>query len=108
MMSGRSQSRRDFLVRSAAVGGGLLFPAWLLGCGKKTLQCTDTTGLRPEEITTRTALAYTDVAAEPAKNCTGCQLYKAAGPDQCGTCTVIKGPVHPNGSCKSWAAKQPA
>jgi hypothetical protein len=102
-----SQSRREFLLRSAAVGG-MLLPAWMLACGKKTLVCTDTIGLKPDEIATRTALQYTDAATEANKTCSTCQLYKPAGPDQCGACTVVKGPVHPQGSCKSWAAKQPA
>lgn len=66
-------------------------------------KCDDTTGLAPAEIEARKALGYVDASPEPAKLCTNCQQYVPG--TQCGTCKVLKGGVHPNGYCKSWAAK---
>ncbi|MFO0667247.1 MAG: high-potential iron-sulfur protein [Polyangiaceae bacterium] len=53
----------------------------------------------------RKTLDYSDASADPAKTCANCQLYKPAAPDQCGSCTLLKGTIHPKGFCKSWAAK---
>jgi hypothetical protein len=98
----RREAARQFFLMSAAIAA----PTWLAtACGKKEFVCTDTAGLTPVEVTTRTqTLAYADKSAEPAKTCAKCQLFKPAG-DGCGTCTVIKGPINPGGSCKSFAPK---
>lgn len=98
----RQVDRREALVGIAAV---LIAPASLLACGKKQLTCTDTSGLSADETATRTTLGYVDQTPDPSKACSACQLYKAAAEGQCGGCGVIKGPVHPDGTCKSWVKK---
>ncbi len=79
--------RRDFLVLLATVS-----------C-KKPFACTDVSTISPEEAQNRITLAYSDVAPDPRKTCSNCQQFIPA--DQgCGACKVLKGPIHPNGSCK--------
>lgn len=94
--------RREALIGFAAA---LIAPASLLACGKKALVCTDTAGLSADESTARTTLGYVDQSTDPAKPCSGCQLYKAAGEGQCGGCGILKGPINPAGTCKSWVKK---
>ena len=98
--------RREFF-RSVAAGLTLLVPvsAGVLACGGKTLSCTDTTGLTPDEQNQRTTLQYAEPANDPAKKCESCNLFKPAAPDQCGTCTALKGPISPHGGCTAWVAK---
>lgn len=98
-------SRREMLRSAALVGTAGLLPAWLLGCGKKELSCTDTAGLAAADLTMRTTLGYVDASPEGAKSCANCMLYKPAAADACGGCQVVKGPINPKGYCKSWAAK---
>lgn len=93
--------RRESLVGLATV---LIAPAALLGC-KKSLNCTDTSALKPDEVAMRNTLAYTDASPDPAKLCSGCQLFKPAGENECGGCQLIKGPINPGGYCKSWVKK---
>jgi hypothetical protein len=95
-------ARRESLLGLATV---LIAPAALLACGKKPLACTDTSALSPEELSMRGTLAYADASHDPTKLCSGCQLYKPAGENQCGACQLIKGPINPNGTCKSWVKK---
>ena len=107
-MSDSTVDRRSVLRR---VGGGfallVLAPvaAAVEGCGKKELSCSSTTGLTPADIQTRTALQYVDHAADPAKPCRSCRLFRSAGEAACGGCEVVKGPIHPGGSCSAWAAR---
>ena len=96
-----SLNRRRALM---TMGVTLLAPAALLRC-KKPLVCTDTSGLTAEEAAVRTTLAYVDKSPDPSKPCSGCALYKPAGEGQCGGCQVMKGPIHPEGTCKSWVKK---
>ena len=105
-LTAKLDERRGFL-RDVAAGLTLLVPvsAAMLACGGKKLSCTDTTGLTPDEQNQRTTLQYVDVAVDPAKKCDSCSLYKPAAPDQCGTCTALKGPIHPQGGCTAWVAK---
>ncbi len=95
----RRQFLRDFAVALAVV------PAAAIGCGGKKLTCTDVSTLTPEEQQQRTTLLYVDTAKDPAKKCDACSLFKPAAPDQCGSCTAIKGPIHPQGGCNAWVAK---
>ncbi|MCH8962226.1 MAG: high-potential iron-sulfur protein [Bacteroidetes bacterium] len=69
--------------------------------------CTDTEGLTEAELTMRNeTFKYVDTSTEEGKTCDNCALYVAAAEgQQCGTCTIIKGPIHPNGYCISWAPK---
>jgi len=98
-------SRRDVIQKSAALGAFAVFGA--TACSKPAaLVCTDTAGLAPADVSVRTALAYVDLSTEPGKTCSVCQQYIA--PPQagsCGTCKVVKGPINPNGNCKSFVAK---
>jgi hypothetical protein len=99
-------SRRDLLHRSAALGALVAFgPA---ACNKPAaLNCADTTGLSTEDLLVRTALAYADSSTDPTKLCIKCQQFlPAPAAGSCGTCKVIKGPINPGGSCKSYVARQ--
>ncbi|MBW2629495.1 MAG: high-potential iron-sulfur protein [Deltaproteobacteria bacterium] len=39
------------------------------------------------------------------QSCSNCAFYKVGKENQCGGCTLVKGPIHPLGYCNSWAAK---
>lgn len=97
-------SRRD-LLRRGALGIGAL--TGLSACSKhKAISCVAVDGLSVEEILPRNKLLYADVAPDPAKTCSTCQQFVAPlSEDQCGSCKIMKGPVNPRGSCKSYVAK---
>ncbi len=120
-------SRREFLRRAAlgAVAASPLAGVLLSAAGaeaqdkpgsepstkpgkkpSQALTCTDETGLTDAEKAVRASLKYVDKADDPAKACKLCQLYKAAADDKsCGGCVIMKGPIHPDGSCASWVKK---
>jgi hypothetical protein len=85
--------------------GGLLVTT---GCSKSTspASCLDVSGLNEDETTARTTLAYADRSADATKSCKACQQYVAPTKDgACGGCKLLKGPIHPEGSCKAFAPK---
>ncbi len=93
-------SRRK-VVRLALAGVALS------ACGTAAaprLSCTATHGLSPDEIQMRNAQNYVDQVASIERACRRCTFYQATTVDQCGACTVIKGPIHPDGSCDLFAA----
>jgi hypothetical protein len=68
--------------------------------------CGDTTGLSDTDLQMRTNLKYVVKSTEEGKNCLNCKFYLAdQHGDQCGGCQLFKGPVHPDGNCSSWFAK---
>lgn len=109
-MSNEKIGRRDAAKRMLMVlGAAAVGPSVLAACGGEeqsaALNCTDTSGLTPAEITTRQSQAYTDVSPHADKTCDNCNFFTAGGANACGSCTVIKGPIHPEGYCNLWAAK---
>jgi hypothetical protein len=105
-MSDQKFTRREATQRFFLASAAILAPSWLTACGKKELSCKEAPGLTPEETTMRNVtLAYVDASPDPAKKCSSCQLYKPAGPEACGGCNILKGPINPNGTCKSFAPK---
>lgn len=106
-MSSNLLDRRTFLTRAALLGGVAAGASLLAACGKGggSLVCTDTSGLKPDEAATRTNLNYVDAAMDATKPCSGCALYVAAAEGACGGCSIVKGPINPNGGCTSWVKK---
>jgi len=81
-------------------------PILLNACTKPEFHCEDVTGLSAADVELRTALEYRDVSPYgEKKNCSICAFYNARRENECGRCTLVKGPIHPRGYCKSWAAK---
>ncbi len=99
----KKTTRRDFLRRTTALGAAVV-GLTVVGCGGDELRCTDTGGLSPQEQSTRSALGYVDHSTDPQKTCDSCSLFQSSGADACGGCTLIAGPIHPKGTCNSWAA----
>ena len=95
-------NRRDVLrglVALPMVGAGLL----AIGC-KKQLSCTDVSGLSEPELKARNeTFAYVDKSPNPEQRCSNCTFFQPAGEGQCGGCKLVKGPIHPEGWCKSWS-----
>ena len=83
---------------------GFLFLLATVSCKSKAFTCTDVSKLSADEAQQRIALGYTDVTTDQKKTCANCQQYVAAD-EGCGTCKLLKGPIHPNGSCKVYALK---
>ena len=125
-MNTKDISRRDFIQRLSLFGVAGVGASMLAACGGGEQQapaaetpaeepataaegftCTDTSGLTEQELTMRNeTFMYVDTSTEEGKTCDNCALYVAAAEgQQCGTCTIIKGPIHPDGYCTSWAAK---
>lgn len=94
--------RRRFLVGAA---GALLGVA---SCAKSSkvvgLVCTDLSGLVEADRTAREGVAYADRVADAAKQCDACRYYVPAA-EGCGGCKLVRGPVHPLGTCRVFAPK---
>ncbi len=112
--------RRTFLARAGQLGLlGVVAPACLAGCGgggreeaeattkadpAKAAGCNDLAGLTPEEVELRQGYEYVELAGDPTEACKLCAFWEPAPEGQtCGGCTLFAGPVHPDGSCNSWA-----
>jgi hypothetical protein len=97
-----SLSRRHLFIGTAAS----LFPITTSCKRKLPDSCSDTTGLGPDDIQARSTLGYIDATSWPDKTCDACQQYVVARTDGgCGSCKIVKGPIHPHGYCKSFAPK---
>lgn len=129
MKTNDSVSRRDFLQRLSALGfAGLGGGALLSACGggdsgdggasegtgasdaggqTASLQCNDLSGLTEQEKQSRRqmvqSLQYVEESPNPDQLCSNCNFWQPpSGDDPCGGCTLIKGPIHPDGYCTSW------
>ena len=81
---------------------------FLAACGKKTEpdSCSDVMALSDAEKMARTALQYTDRSLQADKHCALCNLYQpSSDPAKCGSCQIVKGPIHPKGYCTAFVAK---
>lgn len=100
-------SRRNFLGRGV---GGLLVLLAADGCQKpgKPLSCASTAGLSPDEQAVRTTLGYVDLSPEAGKDCIACHQFEPSPQGayrSCGSCKLMKGPIHPKGYCRGFAPK---
>ncbi len=96
----QNPTRRRFL---AIVAGA----ATMAGCQPEvapTDPCLDIRALSESDRRTRTATNYVAQTALPDQRCDTCQFWlPPASPSPCGGCVVVKGPIHPEGHCTSWA-----
>ncbi len=107
-------TRRKF-IGNIALGGAAVATFSLVACkgGKGTattpekkteaLACDDVSKLTEAEKKTRTALKYVESTSD-GKTCESCTLYVDNG-SGCGGCKIMKGSVHPKGSCASYSKK---
>lgn len=69
--------------------------------------CNDLSGLTEAEIKQREAVAYVTVSTEADKNCANCRFMQEGNqPNGCSGCQLFKGPIAPEGNCKSWFKKE--
>lgn len=90
--------RRLLLQTSALAATGAL-----VGC-KKEVECPPPR-ITAEEQAQRTALKYVDHTSDENKECGKCQQFIPDPDDGCGSCKLLKGPIHPAGTCIAFAAK---
>ncbi len=96
--------RRAFLERAAMLGAAsMVGGAFVSACSKPQFTCTDVSGLSEEDTTKRTQLQYVDSTPRQGMACNNCSFYTAAE-SGCGGCSILAGPIHPEGWCASWAA----
>lgn len=111
-MSDSTVSRRDFLMRCAALGAA---GSVLSACGGDSSTadgggaCSDVSALSPADAQQRQAMAqtlnYVEETPIPEKRCDNCKFWQPAeGGAACGGCQLIKGPINPAGYCTSWVA----
>ena len=99
----KSTFSRRRMLRHTVIGAA---PVLLHGCKKAEISCDDASGLAEEDVALREALEYADKSPHgESKNCSICSFYVAGGKNECGRCTLVKGPIHPLGYCTSWASK---
>lgn len=107
-MSESKMGRRDAARRALTVlGAAVLAPSVLTGCGEEgggALNCNDTSGLEPAQVATRESQSYVESSPNAEQTCVSCRFYAAGAAGQCGTCTVLQGPINPAGYCALWAA----
>lgn len=105
-MRAKTFSRREVLghtVRLAIIGATATL---LHACKKPELHCEDVSGLSEEDAELRAQLEYQDRSPHGQnKTCSSCAFFKVGKKDECGLCTLVKGPINPLGYCNSWAAK---
>ncbi len=106
-MSDHTCSRRHLLRRGALLALGL---GGMAACtrGKEVgpASCTDPLALAPDDALARQTLGYVEPAANKGRACVSCQQFiPAASPGSCGACKVMKGPIHPEATCKVFSPR---
>jgi len=93
--------RRVFL---SVLGPAAFLPLALgtQGCSK-SFKCDGGGTLSPADQQLRAKFAYVDKSSDIARMCEDCIQF-ALG-DSCGTCKVLPGPVHPQGTCTLFAPR---
>lgn len=126
-MDKNSINRKDFFKKMGVLSvGALSASALITACGgsespkvetkeaEKAMEpmadatdpCSDLTGLTDQEKSTRDALGYIAKTENPEQVCTNCNFWQVpTGDSPCGGCQLMKGPINPDGWCKSWFAK---
>lgn len=107
-MNDKTIGRRVALKRALTVlGAAAVAPTLLSACGggEESLSCTDTSGLTPAQTSVRETQHYVDAAPNAAEKCSGCTFFTAGQAGACGGCTVVQGPIHPDGTCDLWVAQ---
>jgi hypothetical protein len=97
-------TRRQLLRLTMTVSAAAAGVAACKGAPKE-LVCSDTTGLAVADVQLRKAVAYVDKSANPEKTCLSCEQFVVGPEGRCATCKVVKGGVHPQGTCNVWQAK---
>lgn len=68
--------------------------------------CNDLTGLAEADVKQRESVSYVTASTDPEKKCSNCRFMKPnSEPNGCNGCQLFKGPVNPEGNCKSWFKK---
>lgn len=94
-MNQRALTRRDLLS-----GGGLAALAGVVNCQKREFSCLEPDQLPEPDFKARQAVGYVERAADAARRCDACQHWQPAEDDSCGGCAVLRGPIHPLGTCR--------
>lgn len=115
-----NKSRRDFFKKTASffpafIGMGVILNSCDSGIEnsksnesknekKSGTSCDDLSGLSDDDLATRKKLNYVEVSTVQSKTCKLCALFiPSKEGSECGTCSLIKGPIKPSGSCVYWA-----
>lgn len=105
-------TRRDTgvaVTRRAWLGGAATAVVAIVGaaaCKGEPLVCDGLPSVAPADVPLRKTLEYVDTSPQPERACDGCTFYTApSAPDTCGGCKVVRGPIHPKGTCKLFAKK---
>lgn len=109
-MDEKQRARRRFLERLGGVGlvagAGVVLGGRALAQGTTpAVQNCDASGLSEQQIQTRNALQYTDNSSKADQFCHNCQYFKPASGEGCGTCSIVPGPINPQGWCTAWVKK---
>ena len=110
-MDAKQRARRRFLERvmgvGFAVGAGALLGGAVVhaqeGERRPADQPCPTDDLSEQQVQAREALQYTDNSPKEGQYCDNCQYWLPAGsPQECGGCSIVPGPIHPQGWCSAW------
>lgn len=93
--------RRELLKRSLIV---LAAAPVAVACGSSGPDCSSTAGLDPAALANRTAQQYVDQSTRASSHCSSCRFFTAGAAGACGSCTLIAGPINPNGYCNLFSA----
>ena len=99
-MNDDGRMRRAFLTGSAA------FALAAMACSKKALECAGDMDLPASARNARKSAEYLEHATDPKRACRRCRYWQDEGKDQCGGCTLLRGAIHPDGTCRLFAVNE--
>jgi hypothetical protein len=78
-----------------------------LGCSRSETACYDPELFSTPERSLRESRGYVDASPHAdARQCGGCEFFRAGEPEGCGRCEILGGAVAARGYCDSWAARE--
>jgi len=86
------------------VTAGALLLGGCAGSTTRALTCP-TPELDDYGTQTRATVRYVDEAPAAAGRCADCRFWLGTSPDACGSCHLVRGPIHPAGTCNIFRAK---
>jgi hypothetical protein len=102
MQDGNKLGRRELLKRSLIVIAAA--PVWS-ACGSPGPECSDVSGLDATALANRQTQQYVEHSVRASSHCSGCRFFTAGAANACGSCTLIAGPINPDGYCNLFSAQ---